>query len=90
MIVLKQTPIAPWFKMWTRDKLIIDALPSESVGNALKAVFHYADTGEILDLDPAGLALFAVLRSHVDDAQEEYTKAVESGKSGSLKRWHRG
>lgn len=78
---------APWFKLWQRDRIIVDALPDAAVGQALKAVMHYADTGEVVDLEPAALALFAVLRSHADDAQEEYTKAVTYGKTGSRKRW---
>lgn len=58
----------PWFKMWLRDKPVIDILPDDAVGKAVKAVMNYSVTGEVTDLGPHELALFALLKSHVDEA----------------------
>lgn len=76
-----------WFKLWLNQKPLIDAVPDESVGKAIKAAYQYFDTGEVLDLDPLSGAVFAVLKSQVDKAIEDYKDSVEFGKAGALERW---
>lgn len=72
----------PWYKLWMRDKPLIDALPDAAVGQALKAAMQYADTGEYPDLEPTAMALFAMLRSHVDEACDQYQRDTENGRKG--------
>ena len=38
---------AVWFRMFRNIRNVVDAVPDESAGAALKAVFAYFDTGEM-------------------------------------------
>ena len=76
-----------WFKLWLSQKPLIDAVSDESVGKAFKAAYHYFDTGELSELDSLSGALFAVLKSQIDEAISNYNVSVEAGISGASKRW---
>lgn len=79
---------ACWFRMFGNIRNMVDAVPDESAGAALKAVFAYFDTGEMPTLlDPLGYALFQTIKPAVDESNEDYRKAVEAGRKGSQKRW---
>ena len=79
---------AVWFRMFRNIRNLVDAVPDESAGAALKAVFAYFDTGELpTNLDTLGYALFLSIKPAVDESNEDYKRAVESGRKGSQKRW---
>lgn len=79
---------AVWFRMFRYFRNMVDAVPDESAGAALKAVFAYFDTGELpTNLDTLGYALFMTIKPAVDESNEDYQRAVESGRRGSQKRW---
>ena len=53
---------AVWFRMFRNIRNVVDAVPDESAGAALKAVFAYFDTGKMpKNLDPLGYALFRTI-----------------------------
>ena len=76
-----------WFKLWLNQKPLIDAVPDEVAGSALKAAYHYFDTGEVPELDSLAGAVFAVLKSQIDEAISNYNVSVEAGTAGANKRW---
>ena len=79
---------AVWFRMFRNIRSVVDAVPDESAGAALKAVFAYFDTGKMpKNLDPLGYALFLTIKPAVDESNEDYEKAVAAGRRGSQKRW---
>ena len=79
---------AIWFRMFRNIRNVVDAVPDESTGAALKAVFAYFDTGKMpKNLDPLGYALFLTIKPAVDESNEDYEKAVAAGRRGSQKRW---
>ena len=79
-----------WFKMWLQHKTLIDAVPDDVVGKALKATMCYFETGEVPDLDVLTGAVFAVLKPNVDEAIGDFLRSVDSGRSGGNKRWSNG
>ena len=79
---------AVWFRMYRNIKNMVDAVPDESAGAALKAVFAYFDTGELpTNLDALGYALFMTIKPAVDESNEDYKLAVERGRKAVSKRW---
>ena len=79
---------AVWFRMFRHFRNMVDAVPDECAGAALKAVFAYFDTGELpTNLDTLGYALFMTIKPAVDESNEDYAKAVERGSKASRKRW---
>ena len=79
---------AVWFRMFRNIRNLVDAVPDESAGAALKAVFAYFDTGEMPEnLDTLAYALFLTIKPAVDESNEDYEKAVTAGRRGSQKRW---
>ena len=79
---------AVWFRMFRNIRNVVDAVPDESAGAALKAVFAYFDTGQLPEnLDTLGYALFQTIKPAVDESNEDYEKAVERGRKAINKRW---
>lgn len=82
-----------WFKFHLYKPVVdlIAALPAQKVGEAIKALVHYADTGEIQEIDDTAKAAFAALQSGVDESIELCNQNEENGRKGAEKRWgHRG
>ena len=86
-LIAKKSKRPSWFKLWLNQKPLIDAVPDDVAGKALKAAYQYFDTGEILELDSLCGAVFAVLKSQIDEAISNYNVSVEAGISGANKRW---
>ena len=81
---------AIWFRMFRNIRNVVDAVPDESAGAALKAVFAYFDTGELpTNLDALGYALFLTIKPAVDESNEDYEKAVAAGRRAVSKRWRK-
>lgn len=78
---------AKWFKMFLHQKALIDSVPDETAGKALKAAFRYFDSKEMDDLDPLTFAVFSVIKPYIDESFSDYEKSVETGRSGAIKRW---
>ena len=79
---------AVWFRMFRNIRNMVDAVPDECAGAALKAGFAYFDTGELpTNLDTLGYALFLSIKPAVDESNEDYAKAVERGRKAVSKRW---
>ena len=76
-----------WFKLFLHHKSLIDAVPDEVAGKALKAALRYFDTGEVTELDPLAGAVFAALKPHIDEAFEDFRRSVDTGRAGGQKRW---
>ena len=84
----KKESRAAWFPMFRNIRNVVDAVPDENAGAALKAVFAYFDTGELPhNLDPLGYALFLIIKPAVDESIEDYAKAVGRGRRAVIKRW---
>lgn len=87
----KKQDRAVWFRMYRNLRNMVEAVPDESVGAALKAVFVYFDTGALPDnLDTLGYALFLSMKPAVDESNEDYRMAVERGRKAVRKRWIQG
>lgn len=76
-----------WFKMFRNQKALIDSVPDDTVGKALKAIFQYFENGEVVDMNPLEFAVFSSVKPYVDESVEDYEKSVEAGKVGANKRW---
>ena len=84
----KKESRAAWFPMFRNIRNVVDAVPDENAGAALKAVFAYFDTGELPhNMDPLGYALFLIIKPAVDESIEDYAKAVGRGRRAVIKRW---
>ena len=71
-----------WFKVFLSSKALVDSVPDETAGRALKAVLSYFDDGSISDLDPLSFAVFSAIKPCVDDAFSDYRERQERGKKG--------
>lgn len=73
-----------WFKMFRNQKALIDSVPDETAGKALKAVFQYFDTGEVMELDPLAFAVFSSVKPYVDESYADF----ETGRKRMMRvRW---
>lgn len=79
---------ASWFKVCLHQKSLIDAVPDATAGAALKAALSYFDTMEDpAGLDPLALAVFASLKSCVDEAFNDYKENSAKNKKNIAKRY---
>ena len=78
---------AVWFRMFRYFRNMVDAVPDESAGAALKAVFAYFDTGVLpTNLDTLAYALFLTIKPAVDESNEQYAKAKKRKRKNVSKR----
>lgn len=78
-----------WFKMFLHQKALVDSVPDETAGKALKAVFRYFDTGEVTDLDPLAFAVFAAIKPYVDESFDDFERTSTKNKANVMARWKR-
>ena len=78
-----------WFKMFLHQKALVDSVPDETAGKALKAVFLYFDTGEVTDLDPLTFAVFAAIKPYVDESFDDFERTSAKNKANVMERWKR-
>ncbi len=75
-----------WFKLFGMHRPLMEVMPAEALGEAMKAVMTYFATGELTELtDPYAIALFAAVKPQVDDAYEDLRRSIECGRAGGLK-----
>jgi len=75
-----------WFKIYLHQKALLDAMPDEVVGRAMKAAMDYFESGCIPKLAPLETAVFATFQPFIQEAKEEYMVNVENGKRGAEKK----
>ena len=78
-----------WFKIDMSIKPLLDAVPDENAGRAIKAALEYFETRQSVfpnDDDPLTLAPFIAMKTAVDDAYSEYEQRIENGKKGGRPR----
>lgn len=85
---MKREKRPAWFKMFRNQKALIDSVPDENVGRAIKAVFQYFENGEVVEMEALEFAVFSSIKPYVDESMEDYEKMVESGRVGANKRWN--
>ena len=84
---MAKTERAQWFKMFLHQKALVDSVPDETAGKALKAAFRYFDSKEMDELDPLAFAVFSVIKPYIDESFNDYQKSVDTGRAGGKKRW---
>ena len=78
-----------WFKMFLHQKALIDAVPDEDAGKALKGSLQYFETGDLPALDGLAAVVFASIKPYIDEAVEDFEKTREKNRSNAMKRWGR-
>lgn len=68
---------------------MIDAVPNEQVGAALKAAMEYFETGIAPSLDPLSNVIFSSLKPYIDESISDFKKYSEAGQRGNQKRWEK-
>ena len=76
-----------WFKMFGNHKALIDSVPDEVAGRAIKAVFQYFDTSEVMEMEPLAFAVFASIKPFVDESFADFQKIREKNAKNIRKRW---
>ena len=76
-----------WFKLFLHHKSLIEAVPDEVAGKAIKAALRYFDTGEVAELDSLAGAVFAALKPDVDNAFADFQATSEKNRQNIQKRW---
>lgn len=76
-----------WFKLFLHHKSLIEAVPDEVAGKAIKAALRYFDTEEVAELDSLAGAVFAALKPDVDSAFADFQATSEKNRQNIQKRW---
>ena len=76
-----------WFKLFRHQKALIDSVPDESAGKAIKAVFQYFENGEVPPLSPLEFAVFSSIKPYVDESFEDFAETSRKSKENIQKRW---
>lgn len=76
-----------WFKLFRHQKALIDSVPDESAGKAIKAVFQYFENGEVPPLSPLEFAVFSSIKPYVDESFEDFAETSRKNKENIQKRW---
>ncbi len=71
-----------WFKMFFNQKALIDSVPPETAGLALKAAYAYFAGEDVPKMDPLTFAVFASIKPYIDDAFRDYELFSASGRKG--------
>ena len=71
-----------WFKLFLHQKPIIDSVPDEVVGQAIKAAFHYFATKEELQLDVLPMVVYSSFKPYIEESFTDYERDVRNGHKG--------
>lgn len=71
-----------WFKLWIHHKSLIEAVPDDVAGRAIKVALRYFVTGEVVQLGQLEAIVFSAIKSDIDEAHADYLRDVENGKKG--------
>ena len=61
-----------WFKMFDHQKALIDSVPDEVAGRAIKEVFRYFAFGEVGEMEPLVFSVFASIKPYIDESNEDF------------------
>lgn len=78
-----------WFKMFRNQKALIDSVPDETAGKALKAIFQYFEHGEVIDMTPLEFAVFSSVKPYVDESFDDFAEASKKNRANVMKRWEK-
>lgn len=59
-----------WFRMHLHQKALIDSVPDETAGKAIKGALSYFESGIIpvcIQEDPLALAVFSSIKQYIDE-----------------------
>lgn len=71
-----------WFKLFIHQKPIIDSVPDEVVGQAIKAAFHYFATKEEPQLDVLPMVVYSSFKPYIEESFADYERDVRNGHKG--------
>ena len=71
-----------WFKLFLHQKPIIDSVPDEVVGKAVKAAFHYFATKEETELDALSMVVYSSFKPYIEESFTDYERDVRNGHKG--------
>ena len=71
-----------WFKLFLHQKPIIDSVPDEVVGKAVKAAFHYFATKEETELDSLAMVVYSSFKPYIEESFTDYERDVRNGHKG--------
>ena len=76
-----------WFKLFRHQKALIDSVPDDSAGRAIKAVFQYFENDEVPPLSPLEFAVFSSIKPYVDESFEDFAEKSRKNKAIADERW---
>ena len=71
-----------WFKLFLHQKPIIDSVPDDVVGKAVKAAFHYFATREETELDALAIVVYSSFKPYIEESFTDYERDVRNGHKG--------
>ena len=71
-----------WFKLFLHQKPIIDSVPDDVVGKAVKAAFHYFATKEEMELDVLAMVVYSSFKPYIEESFTDYERDVRNGHKG--------
>ena len=71
-----------WFKLFLHQKPIIDSVPDDVVGKAVKAAFYYFATREELELDVLPMVVYNSFKPYIEESFADYERDVRNGHRG--------
>lgn len=80
---------ASWFKIFLNDRVALQAIGAEAVGEGLLAALTYFSCEPVPELSKMGGIAFTVFRAAADESLKSYKKAVDDGLRGAEERWGR-
>ena len=76
------------FLLYTEQEELINKLTDEQAGKLIKAIYHYAKTGEVLKMDLTLDIAFTPIKQSLDKNAEKYERIVQRNKANISKRWN--
>lgn len=78
-----------WFKMFRNQKALIDSVPDETAGKALKAIFQYFECGEVIEMTPLEFAVFSSVKPYVDESFDDFSIRSKKNRENVMSRWEK-
>ena len=72
--------------LFTDQRAAIDYLSDDDAGQLFKAIYAYADEGDMPDFNGPMMSLFMVIRTQIDRSREAYKAKCEKNRTNSMKR----
>ena len=72
--------------LFTDQRAAIDYLSDDDAGQLFKAIYAYADEGDMPDFNGPMMSLFTVIRTQIDRSREAYKAKCEKNRTNSMKR----